>query len=105
MPHGLGHFMGIDTHDVGGYLEHCPPRSELPGLRSLRTARVLEENMVLTVEPGIYFIDVLLDKAMADPEQAKFFVPDAINRFRGFGGVSVGLCKANEAPSLCLGAH
>ena len=36
---GLGHFQGIDTHDVGGYLPGTPPRSTLPGLRSLRTAR------------------------------------------------------------------
>jgi Xaa-Pro dipeptidase len=46
MPHGLGHFLGIDTHDVGGYLPGHPPRSPLPGLKSLRTARVLQENMV-----------------------------------------------------------
>lgn len=88
MPHGLGHFLGIDTHDVGGYLSHCPARSELPGLKSLRTARVLAENMVLTIEPGVYFIDALLDKALKDPEVSKFFVPDVISRFRNFGGVS-----------------
>lgn len=88
MPHGLGHFLGIDTHDVGGYLEGEPPRSTLPGLKSLRTARILKEKMVLTIEPGIYFIDALLDKAMADPETADFFVPSAIARFRKFGGVS-----------------
>jgi Xaa-Pro dipeptidase len=46
MPHGLGHFLGIDTHDVGGYLPGHPPRSPLPGLKSLRTARVLQEKMV-----------------------------------------------------------
>lgn len=55
-PHGLGHLIGCDVHDVGGYLPHCPPRPELPGFRSLRTARNLEANMVVTVEPGCYFI-------------------------------------------------
>lgn len=47
-PHGLGHFIGFDVHDVGGYLEGHPQRPEGPGLKSLRTARVLKANMVLT---------------------------------------------------------
>ena len=41
-PHGLGHFMGLDVHDVGGYLPGHPARSTEPGLRSLRTARDLK---------------------------------------------------------------
>ena len=42
MPHGLGHCIGLDTHDVGGYLPHTPKRSPHPGLSNLRTARVME---------------------------------------------------------------
>ena len=42
-PHGLGHFMGLDVHDVGGYLEGHPPREGGPGVRNLRTQRVLQE--------------------------------------------------------------
>ena len=74
---------------------HCPlpqgvDRMDEPGLRHLRTARHLEPGMVLTVEPGIYFIDHLLDEALADPARACFFNPEVLQRFRGFGGVSAG---------------
>nr|XP_045616728.1 xaa-Pro dipeptidase-like isoform X1 [Procambarus clarkii] len=88
-PHGLGHLLGLDVHDVGGYLESNPPRPQEPGFRSLRTARVLQENMVLTIEPGCYFINHVLDEALANPVQARFLVPEAIARLRGFGGVRI----------------
>jgi len=88
-PHGLGHFMGCDVHDVGGYLEGHPERATIPGLRSLRTARVLQANMVLTIEPGCYFIDFLIDRALADPELSQFIVADRLNEYRGQGGVRI----------------
>jgi len=88
-PHGLGHFMGCDVHDVGGYLEGHPERSALPGLRSLRTARVLATGQVLTIEPGCYFVDFLIDRALADPELSRFIVVDRINEYRGTGGVRI----------------
>ena len=88
MPHGLGHLIGLDTHDVGGYLEgKSAPRSERPGLRSLRMGRTVEEGMVLTVEPGCYFIDILLDRALSDPSTAQFLCEARLNEFRGLGGV------------------
>ena len=61
MPHGLGHFIGLDTHDVGGYLAHTPKRNDQPGLANVRTARIIEEGNVITIEPGCYFRDFLLD--------------------------------------------
>lgn len=69
------------------YLSGTPEREVRPGLKSLRTARLLEPNMVLTNEPGCYFVDYLLDKALANPNQSKFINQDVLLRFRGFGGV------------------
>ncbi|CAL5223649.1 g6193 [Coccomyxa viridis] len=87
MPHGLGHLLGIDTHDVGGYGPGLPERSKGPGLKSLRTARGLEPNMVITVEPGCYFNPALLKPALEDKAQAAFLVRDRVLSLLGFGGV------------------
>ncbi|KAF3439572.1 hypothetical protein FNV43_RR17850 [Rhamnella rubrinervis] len=88
MPHGLGHFLGIDTHDPGGYLKG-KERPKEPGLRSLRTARELEEGMVITVEPGCYFIDALLVPAMESSKTGGFFNRQVISKFKAFGGVRI----------------
>lgn len=88
MPHGLGHLIGIDTHDVGGYLDGHPPRSNLRGLAKLRTSRILEPNMTLTVEPGCYFIDHLLDEALQEDSTLRFYLnEEKLNSLRGRGGV------------------
>lgn len=89
MPHGLGHLIGLDVHDCGGYLGDATPRSKLPGLKSLRTTRTLKERMVITIEPGCYFIDTLLDAAFKDPNLAKFLVKSEIDKYRGQGGVRI----------------
>nr|VZI45579.1 unnamed protein product [Spirometra erinaceieuropaei] len=76
--------------DMGaGYTKNTPARSTHPGLRNLRTARELQANMVLTVEPGCYFISRLLDEAAASPVQSQFLVTEKLQQFRKFGGVRI----------------
>ncbi|CAD2216803.1 Xaa-Pro dipeptidase [Angomonas deanei] len=89
-PHGLGHLIGLDVHDVGGYLPHCPPRPSEKDCCKLRFARVLEENMYITIEPGCYFNHALLTNAMGDEKFAAYFNQDKIRKeFWDFGGVRI----------------
>ncbi|XP_055538050.1 xaa-Pro dipeptidase isoform X1 [Wyeomyia smithii] len=88
-PHGLGHLLGLDVHDVGGYLSHCPERPNEPGVNRLRMARKLKAGMYVTIEPGCYFIEPLLNKAFADPNMSQFLKKQEIDRFRNFGGVRI----------------
>ncbi|KAG6538860.1 hypothetical protein ZIOFF_004012 [Zingiber officinale] len=88
MPHGLGHLLGIDTHDPGGYAQGLE-RPKEPGLKALRTIRKLQEGMVITVEPGCYFIDALLIPAMEDTVKSKFLNREEIAKYRKFGGVRI----------------
>ncbi|XP_055390531.1 xaa-Pro dipeptidase-like [Condylostylus longicornis] len=91
-PHGLGHLIGLDVHDVGGYLNGEPERPKEPGFNKLRFARVLKEGMYVTVEPGCYFIDYLMDKALGDPNLLKFINREVFEDFRSFGGVRIEDC-------------
>ena len=59
--HGLGHLLGLRVHDVGGYNVGCPERSTEEGMKRLRFRRNLEVGMVLTNEPGCYFIEYILE--------------------------------------------
>jgi Xaa-Pro dipeptidase len=69
LPHGLGHFLGVQVHDVAGKIsptgELLPPPAEFP---ALRLTRKLEEGNVVTIEPGLYFIPVLLERLKASAE-------------------------------------
>eukprot|EP00288_Rhodomonas_lens_P014861 CAMPEP_0177695746 /NCGR_PEP_ID=MMETSP0484_2-20121128/3620_1 /TAXON_ID=354590 /ORGANISM="Rhodomonas lens, Strain RHODO" /LENGTH=533 /DNA_ID=CAMNT_0019206689 /DNA_START=117 /DNA_END=1717 /DNA_ORIENTATION=- len=86
MPHGLGHNLGLDTHDVGGYPKGAT-RATRPGLKSLRNVRELKEGMVLTVEPGCYFIESEIKNALKDPAKAKYMKADKALSMIGKGGV------------------
>ncbi len=68
LPHGIGHLLGLEVHDVGGFMRSAEGGdiARPDGHPYLRLTRVLEEGFVVTMEPGIYFIDQLLDEARAD---------------------------------------
>ncbi|KAJ2422645.1 hypothetical protein GGF41_003429 [Coemansia sp. RSA 2531] len=88
MPHGIGHLIGIDTHDVGGY----PPGTERinrPGLRYLRARREMLPRMVFTVEPGLYFVDAILAEAKATPAVAQHINFDVVKSYHSVGGVRI----------------
>lgn len=92
-PHGLGHMMGLDVHDmedVGenmvGY-DNTIKRSEQFGTAYLRLARKLQPGFVLTVEPGIYFIPALIDKWQEERINTSFINFDKVKEYRNFGGI------------------
>lgn len=95
MPHGLGHMMGIDVHDmedigekyVGYDLE--TERSTQLGVASLRMGRRLQPGMVMTVEPGIYFIPALIRKWKEEGLNAEFVNFDAAEGYFDFGGIRI----------------
>ena len=87
-PHGLGHFLGLDTHDVGGYPKGVE-RIERPGIKYLRVRRTLEPGMVLTIEPGLYFIPALLEPAFEDENKKEFLNQDGLSNLFDFGGVRI----------------
>lgn len=93
MPHGLGHMMGIDVHDMEdlgqnyvGYDDKVRPSQQF-GLASLRMGRRLEEGFVITDEPGCYFIPALIDKWRAEHLHTDFLNYDVIETFKDFGGI------------------
>ncbi len=92
-PHGLGHMMGLDVHDMEdlgqiyvGYDEVTRPIDQF-GTAYLRLGRKLEPGFVITNEPGIYFIPALIDKWQSEKINADFINFDKVNQYRDFGGV------------------
>lgn len=93
MPHGLGHQMGLDVHDMEdlgerfvGYNE-LTLRSTTPGMASLRMGKTLYEGHVVTVEPGLYFVPALIDKWESEGKCAEFVNFAEVRKFIGFGGI------------------
>jgi len=89
-PHGLGHSLGLQVHDVGSTLldergTNVPPPSDYP---TLRTTRTVEARQVYTIEPGLYFIDSLLQK-LKQSKHHKDIDWQRVDAFRKFGGVRI----------------
>lgn len=89
-PHGVGHYLGIQVHDVAGFMADesgtTIPKPE--GQPYLRLTRVVQENEVFTIEPGIYFIDSLL-RDLRKTDAAKHVNWDKVESFRKFGGIRI----------------
>jgi len=89
-PHGLGHLLGIQVHDVGGFMESESGTTIDPpsGHPFLRLTRVLEEDMVLTIEPGLYVIDLLLENLRGTPAE-NHVNWQTVDWLRPFGGIRI----------------
>jgi len=96
LPHGLGHMMGMDVHDMEnldqinvGFDEETRPNLEQFGTNCLRMGRRLEEGFVVTDEPGIYFIPALIDEWKANNHCADFLCFDELEKYKDFGGIRI----------------
>lgn len=90
-PHGIGHLLGLQVHDVGGVMGSLSgterPRPE--GHPYLRLTRMLEPGVVVTVEPGIYFIDSLLRTAREDPARKSLIDWEVVGELHPCGGIRI----------------
>ena len=96
LPHGLGHMMGMDVHDMEGlgqiyvgFDEETRPNLEQFGTNCLRMGRKLEEGFVVTDEPGIYFIPQLIDEWRNSGHCKEFLCFDRIETYKDFGGIRI----------------
>jgi Xaa-Pro dipeptidase len=90
LPHGIGHLLGLQVHDVGGLMRSAAGAeiARPEGHPFLRLTRVLEPGFVVTMEPGLYFIEQLLDQARADARAAKIDWA-RVESLRRFGGIRI----------------
>jgi Xaa-Pro dipeptidase len=89
-PHGIGHYLGLQVHDVGGYFKDDRGKLEPKpqGHKYLRLTRELIGNEVITIEPGLYFIDTLLDE-LAAGEHAGQVAWSEIDALKHYGGIRI----------------
>ena len=94
-PHGLGHMMGLDVHDMEdlgqiyvGFDEEIRPSNQF-GTSALRMGRRLEPGFVITNEPGIYFIPALIDQWKAEKKHTDFICYDKLEEYKTFGGIRI----------------
>lgn len=95
LPHGLGHSMGMDVHDMEGlgqvyvgFDDEVRPSTQF-GTNALRFGRRLQKGFVVTDEPGIYFIPALIDDWRKNGTNAQFLNFDKIDEYRDFGGIRI----------------
>jgi len=95
MPHGIGHMIGLDVHDMEdlgenfvGY-DHEVKRSELFGTAYLRLGKRLRPGFVVTVEPGIYFIPALIEKWEKEGRFAEYINYQKVREYIDFGGIRI----------------
>nr|WP_136250557.1 Xaa-Pro dipeptidase [Ningiella ruwaisensis] len=89
-PHGTGHFLGLQVHDVGGHVNDdrgtpLPAPEDHPFLRCTRT---VEPRQIFTIEPGLYFIDSLLAE-LKSSEHSKYVNWDVVDKLRPYGGIRI----------------
>lgn len=96
LPHGLGHMMGMDVHDMEGldqinvgFDEETRPILDQFGTNCLRMGRRLQEGFVVTDEPGIYFIPALIDEWKASGHCKEFLCFDKLESYKDFGGIRI----------------
>lgn len=85
-PHGLGHYLGMDTHDTGGNPDYGDPDAMF---RFLRIRGEIQEGAVVTVEPGVYFCRFIVEPFLRDERRGRFIDEGVLEGFWGVGGVRI----------------
>ena len=102
-PHGIGHLLGLQVHDVAGLAADDRGQEEIPrpaGHRYLRLTRKLEPGVVVTIEPGLYFIDLLLGAAQKNG-LGRYLDWETVRRLQPYGGIRIEddvACTATDVP-------